>query len=134
MKNLISLFAVLLSVNTMAAEVKNCKLEGSTLSNIVVPSKQATDSINSVLLSRTTIAKQREQIKSILYIEGISIGDDKSLCDLAKKTYKVNNECGKVLASRDLIDLIMEDSSDIQDLTLDCKVGINAKLLMEFKM
>ncbi len=134
MKKLISIFALLLSVNSMAAEIKNCKLEGRTLSNIVVPSTQAVESINSVLLSRTTVAKQREQIKSILYIEGVSIGDGKSLCDLAKKTYKVNNECEKVLASRDLIDLIIEDSSDIEDLTLECKVGINAKLLMEFKM
>lgn len=134
MKNLISIFAVLLSVNSMAAEIKNCKLEGKTLSNIVVPNATAVKSIQSVIESHITEAKQREQIKSLLYIEGSSIGDGKGLCELARKTYKVNNECEEVLASNVLIDLILEDSSDINDLTLGCKVGINAKILMEFKM
>lgn len=135
MMKIISMCALLMTTTAFGGEVKNCKLEGKTMTNIVLPNDVAVKSIGKVLQSKISTEQQRKQIKAILYIEGISIGDGKSMCDLAEKNYNVTAEkCEDVLESNDLIDLILEDSSDIKDLTLGCKIGINAKLLMQFNM
>jgi hypothetical protein len=126
------ILALMISFNSFAGELKTCKIQGQVFRNTVVPNDVAIKSITKILNSKETDLEKSNKIKSILFIEGVSVGDGKSLCDLAVANYNVTQEkCMDTLKSSELLHDILD-----QDLkgSLSCKIGLSAKLLMSFKM
>lgn len=134
MKILTVMALILLSMNIFAAEIENCKIDGTVVTNVVVLNNSGVESIQKILDSKKSEEEKRDLIKRVLYIETVSIADGKSICELATTTYNVSEEkCMSVMKSRDLMESILEDSSDIQA-TLACKIGVTSKLQMQFNM
>lgn len=133
MKTIITCLVLLMSVSAMSAEIVDCQIDGVTVKNVVVPSAQATSSIQAVLDSDKEMAVKKQTIRSLIFIDSVSIGDGDSLCELATTQYKVTNEkCSKVVGSRDLAESVI-DSDDL-DATLECKIGVSAQMLMQFNL
>jgi len=133
MKTVLASLVLLLSASAMSAEIIDCQIDGVVVKNVVVPSAQATSSIQSVLDSDKELAVKKQTIRSLIFIESASIGDGDSLCDLATKQYKVSSEkCSKVTGSRDLAESVI-DSDDL-DASLECKIGVSAQMLMQFNL
>ena len=85
--------------------------------------------------SNKSSEEKAASIKSLLYIEGISLGDGSSLCEVAVLEYGVTEEkCMKVLRTNDVISQIMSDYSDIRNLTLECQIGLEIGVQLGFKM
>jgi hypothetical protein len=124
---------MVLATNAFSAQVKNCKVEGTLVKNVVTLSDEGNKVVANILLSEKSNEEKKKLIKSALFVESVNIGDGNSVCDIAKKQYNVTEEkCSSVMRSRDLLELIVDDQST--DVALDCKIGVNAKLLMQFKM
>lgn len=125
----------LLSLQAFSAETKTCSYKNKKIDGVVVPGKVATESIQKVLSSNKSSEEKAASIKSLLYIEGISLGDGSSLCEVAVLEYGVTEEkCMKVLRTNDVISQIMSDYSDIRNLTLECQIGLEIGVQLGFKM
>lgn len=124
-----------LSSQSFSAEIKSCSLNGTVLKNIVVPNKATSKSIEGIILSNKTKAEKLSLIKSLLYIEGVSIGDGKSFCELSLKAYNTSEEkCMRVLRTDDVLNQFLVDNSDMKDLTVECLIGIELGMQLGFKM
>lgn len=135
MKAFILVAATLASFNSFGASIKDCDIAGRTMNNVIVPSAVGTKSIKKILNSQKTEEQKTELVKKVLYVEGVSIGDGKSICDLAQSTYSTSEEtCMDVLDSDDLLVSIMENYEEAEFGELDCVIGVSAKLFMQFKM
>lgn len=134
MKTLSAIVLLFLSVNAFSAVIQDCQVEGAKVKGIVVLNEAGTNSIQKILDSKKSTAEKKAIIKKILYVETVSIGDGNSVCELAAKQYKVSEEkCLNVMKSSDVLSTILEEV-DESEATLDCRIGITAKLLMEFNM
>lgn len=134
MKALSAIALLFLSVNAFSAQVQDCKIGDTILKNVVILNNEGAESIQKILDSSKSLEEKKDLIKRIIYIETLSIGDGKSVCELATKQYNVTEEkCMKVMKSKDLISVILEDATDI-DLSLNCRIGAEAKIHMEFNM
>ncbi len=134
MKTLTAMALLLLSLNLFAAEVVDCSIDGTIVKNVVVLNDAGNESIQKILGSKKSLEEKKDLIKRVLFIETVSIADGKSVCELSTKSYNVEEEkCLRVMKSRDLMSAILEDSSDIEA-TLACKIGVTAKLQMQFNM
>lgn len=135
MKKSVIVFMALLSLQTFGAEIKTCFYNNKKIEGVVVPGQVSTESIQKVLSSSKTNAEKAASIKSLLYIEGISLGDGSSLCEVAVLEYAVTEEkCMKVLRTNDVISQIMSDYSDVRNLTLECQIGLEIGVQLGFKM
>ncbi|MBC7538752.1 MAG: hypothetical protein H7281_08025 [Bacteriovorax sp.] len=136
MKKMTAALLLLLSVNAFSAQIQNCKFEqGTNIRNVVILNDKGNSSIQKILSSSKSTDEKKDQIKRILFIESVSIGDGNSVCELASKQYKVTEEkCQKVMKSSDLLSLTLEETDESDNISLECKIGVNAKLLMQFNM
>ncbi len=134
MKALAAIALLLLSLNALSAQVQDCKYGSTTLKNVVVLNDAGAESIQKILDTKKSLEEKKDLIKRVLYIETVSIGDGKSVCELATKQYNVSEEkCMRVMKSSDLLSVILEDASDI-DLSLNCRIGAEAGIQMGFNM
>lgn len=131
-----ALILLLLSMNTvMAAEIKNCQVEGSLVKNVITLNEAGTQGIQKILDSSEPSEIKKDLIKRLLFIETVSIGDGNSVCELAVKNYDVKEEkCLRVMKSSDLMSTILEESDPSENISLECKIAVTAKLLMQFNM
>lgn len=135
MKKSAIVFLTLMSLQAFGAEIKTCSYNNKKIEGVVVPGKVATESIQKVLSSNKSSEEKAASIKSLLYIEGISLGDGSSLCEVAVLEYGVTEEkCMKVLRTNDVISQIMSDYSDVRNLTLECQIGLEIGVQLGFKM
>lgn len=135
MKVLTATALMIFSLNAFSASIQDCQVDSTKLKGIVVLNDVGNSKIQEIKNSNNSEQGKKELIKSILYIESLSIGDGKSFCDLASKEYKVTEEkCLKVMKSRDLISSILEEYDESENIKLECVIGVNAKLLMQFNM
>ncbi len=135
MKLILFLVLSILTTKTFSAEIKTCKINYIVVKNVVVPSAKTTISIANEISSTKTDEAKIDAIKRILYIEGVSIGDEKSYCDLAIKTYKVDSEkCLRALRTDDIIEQFLVKNSDAKNLSLQCQIGLEFKVQLDFKM
>lgn len=134
MKKVLLALGLILSMNTFSAELVTCKIEGTTQKNVIVPDREVINSIINVLNSSKNEIEKIKTIKSALYIDAISIGDGKSFCDLASKNYSVDQEkCVKLLKSTDFANQILIEN-ELNPNKLACMIGMNAKVILGFKM
>ncbi len=130
MKSLLAIIVLSATFNTFAAE-KVCSVEGNKI-KVTVPSKVAVTSINKVLNSTISEQEKVKSIKSLLYIDGISIGDSKSFCDqIVAKKLADQEKCLDALTSSEVIHDILDTTTGV---SLDCRIGITAHLLLNFNM
>jgi hypothetical protein len=133
MKILICLLAMSFSLNSFSAEVKNCLIQGKKINNIIVPSNTTIKSIDLVLKSDKSRAEKEKSILANLYVEAVSIGDGKSMCDLATKKYNISQEkCEAVLTTTDTIHDLF--SADFKNVSTECNIGVSAHFFFGFKM
>ena len=135
MKVFILTALLILSTNTFGAAIEDCKVDNTVVQNVVVLNGTGISSIADIVNSNKSADVKNNLIKKILYIETVSNGAGSSVCELAVKKYNVTEEkCLKVMKSSDLIATILEESTPDETTTLECKIGVTAKLLMSFNM
>lgn len=136
MKKMTAAVLFLISANAFSAQIQNCTFEqGTIVRNVVLLNDTGNSGIQEILSSKKTDDEKKDQIKRIFYIETLSVGDGKSVCELATKQYNVTKEkCEKVMKSRDMLALTLEETDAADNISLECKIGVNAKLLMQFNM
>ncbi|MBC7427348.1 MAG: hypothetical protein H7336_01970 [Bacteriovorax sp.] len=135
MKTLTAISLLALSLNAFSAVVQDCKVENNVVQNVVVLKPEGTAAIQKILDTKDSAEMKQNLIKRILYIETLSIGDGISVCELAVSKYKVSEEkCLKVMKSSDLMSAIMEESDPSETTSLECIIGVTAKLSMLFSM
>lgn len=135
MKALTTTALMFLSLNAFSASIQECQVDSTKLKGIVVLNEAGNSKIEEIKKLNKSELEKKDLIKTILYIESVSIGDGKSFCELASKEYKVTEEkCLKVMKSRDLISSILEEYDESENIELECVIGVNAKLLMQFNM
>lgn len=137
MKTLIFAFSILISTAAMSAQIKNCRVENKEIKNIVVLNDINVNAISNILNSSDSASDKSSAIKGVLLTEATSIGLGNSFCELASKSYKIKgnakDKCYKTLKSSDLIHEILDVETEKMT-SLNCKIGITAKLLMEFDL
>lgn len=135
MKVLTTMALLLLSLNAFSANIQDCQVDTTKVKGVVVLNESGNSKILEIKTSTNSEQGKKDLIKKILYIESVSIGDGKSFCELATKQYKVTEEkCLKVMKSSDLISSILEEYDESENIGLECVIGVNAKLLMQFNM
>lgn len=135
MKKFITAFLLVSFNSVMAAEVQDCVINGHTLKNIAVPGPIVTLSIDDVLKSNKDDASKVKEIRNLMKLAVTNSSHAPGLCKLATSLYKnvAEEKCVKAATSRDLAENLI-DEADMLDVSLECKIGVNAKLLMEFSM
>ena len=135
MKVLTTMALLLLSLNAFSANIQDCQVDTTKVKDVVVLNEAGNSKILEIKTSTNSEQGKKDLIKKILYIESVSIGDGKSFCELATKEYKVTEaKCLKVMKSSDLISSILEEYDESENIGLECVIGVNAKLLMQFNM
>ena len=135
MKALTTMALLVLSLNAFSANIQDCQVDTTKVKDVVVLNETGNSKILEIKTSTNSEQGKKDLIKKILYIESISIGDGKGFCELATKQYKVTEEkCLKVMKSSDLISSILEEYDESENIGLECVIGVNAKLLMQFNM
>lgn len=127
MKRLLFVALFALSSISFAAEVKNCDIEGKIIENAVVPSAVTVATIEKTLKSDLSEVEKRKIIKSFFFIDGASIGDGTSFCELVKVD---QDKCLKTLTSSDIIDAIVDEENAGEDLA--CVIGVSTMLFLAF--
>lgn len=119
----------LFSFCAISAEVITCHFpSGAQVSNVVVLNEKVLEEIQSILNSSKTLSLKTQEIKK-------SLAGDAELCAIAPAIYNVSLEkCLRTLHSNDIVAAIYDDSIDVKDIPLACKIGVTAKLLMQFNM
>lgn len=125
MKKLLLVASLLLSSLSFAAEIKRCELQGQVVEKAVVPSEQTVSTIKTVLRSEMTEEGKRKIIKSALFIDGASIGDGTSFCELVKVE---DQKCLKALTSSDVADALFDEDFASED--LGCVIGVTTMLFL----
>jgi len=123
------------SFQIFSAEIKSCSMNGNILKNVVVPSKATSKSIEGIILSSKSREEKISSMKNLLYVDGLSVGDGKSFCELSLKAYNANEEkCLRVLRTDDVLNQLLVDNSDVKDLTIECLIGLELGVQLGFRM
>ncbi len=137
MKTLIMAISILFSTAAFSAQIKNCRVENKEVKNIVVLNDINVSAISDILKSSDNANDKSNAIRGVLLTEATSIGLGNSFCELASKAYQirgnVKDRCYKTLKSRDLIHEILDIETEKMT-SLNCKIGIMAKILMELDL
>lgn len=122
---------IIFSGATIASESKDCSINGQIIRNVIVPSNATTSAVDKLLLSRMSNDLKIKELKNLLKFAA----SNSDLCQLASKQYKNTSivHCIEAFSSRDLAENLI-DQMDLNELSTDCKIGLNAKILMEFSM
>lgn len=135
MKILTTTTLMFFSLNAFSASIQDCQVDTTKVKGVVVLNEAGNSKIREIKTSTNSEQDKKDLIKKILYIESVSVGNGNSFCELATKEYKVTEEkCLKVMKSRDLISSILEEYDESEHIGLECVIGVNAKLLMQFNM